>query len=1149
MSLFQRTPQADTPSRNSPCPCGSGRKFKQCCGATSQPRDTIHAVESDADLPAIPEELEKIRALREAGRLVEALKLARNYLGKQPRDALAHNELGLIHLSAARPTDAATCFQQAIQLAPNVALYQYNLGCALDHAGRTAPAIAVLRQTLRLDPFLTDALERLGNLLLNTGGRDEAVQLFRRAAAIAPDTLAGRLNHAKVLVEEAGTQETMFSLRQTLTLFPSSVEAKRFLAMLLRETGSFSEAIPLLEEATEGDPLQAATAYHDLALSKRVTTDDMPMLDQMQALLRLTSLPDIYRLRLHYGLGKAHDDLGEYAEAMQHFDAANRLASRSQKFDRAQFASGARHVAESFTQEFFTRHCHLGSSSDVPIMILGMPRSGTTLVEQVVSSHPEVGAGGELTFWQTQAASFARLRQEDVAAPWIEKAAADYLAYLHRLAPTAQHVTDKAPANFLWIGLIHLVFPKVRILHCRRNPVDTCLSNYFTNFSAPMLFTNSKADLAFYYRQYETLMAHWRSVLPPETLLDVDYEEMVAEPEAMSRRIIDFVGLPWNDACLRPQDNQRAVKTASMWQARQPMYRTSVARWRRYEPWLGELRELIEPAPVRPKFTRTLATLQLIRRAADRRNAGAFDEAETLLSAAAQESPNDPWVENEFGLARLARHDWPVAAARFDRAVALDPAFAFAWYNLGFAQERQRQAHTAIESYRRAVALAPDLTEAHSRLGNLLHAQGRREEALASFRCAAEASPETTLGRLNQVKLLIEAEDLGGAEAVLRRLLADDPNSSEAWRLLGNCLRESGRFAEAVPCLEQAIARDKAQVAAYHDLAQAKRISQSDQPLLAQMQTRLAGTDLTGFERVLLNFALGKSFDDLGKWSEAIKHFDAGNRMERAALAFDRAAFSGMIDHLIATFTTDRLAAAASLGNPSDLPLLVLGMPRSGTTLVEQILSSHPQVGAAGELRFWNEHADAALKSSDANGLRALAGDYLARLRQVSASASRITDKMPFNFLWAGPIHLALPNARIVHCRRNPVDTCLSIYFTRFATRQDFAYDRGDLLFYYQQYQRLMAHWRATLPASRFLDIDYETLVDAPEPAIRQLIDFAGLAWDDACLRPERNPRAVKTASMWQARQPVYRSSVARWRHYEPWLGELRQLLEDVAAS
>jgi len=171
-----------------------------------------------------------------------------------------------------------------------------------------------------------------------------------------------------------------------------------------------------------------------------------------------------------------------------------------------------------------------------------------------------------------------------------------------------------------------------------------------------------------------------------------------------------------------------------------------------------------------------------------------------------------------------------------------------------------------------------------------------------------------------------------------------------------------------------------------------------------------------------------------------------------------------------------------------------------------------------------------------------LAEDYLALLRRIGPNALRVTDKNPFNFLWAGLIHQALPNARFIHCRRDPIDTCLSIYFTRFASAQPFAYDRGDLLFYYRQYQRLMAHWQSVLPPDRLLEIDYQELTADPEQQTRRIVAFCGLAWDDGCLAPERNERRVRTASIWQARQPVYRSSVERWRNYQPWLGELAEL-------
>jgi hypothetical protein len=227
-------------------------------------------------------------------------------------------------------------------------------------------------------------------------------------------------------------------------------------------------------------------------------------------------------------------------------------------------------------------------------------------------------------------------------------------------------------------------------------------------------------------------------------------------------------------------------------------------------------------------------------------------------------------------------------------------------------------------------------------------------------------------------------------------------------------------------------------------------------------------------------------------------------------------------------------------------------MPRSGTTLIERIVSSHPQVAGGGELPFWNEHAPGWV-DADADRLAAeadrIGGDYLQLLRSIGPGASRVTDKMPSNFLWIGLVHRLLPGARVIHCRRNPIDTCLSIYSTHFAHNWAGASDREDLASYYRQYLRLMEHWRAVIPAERLLDVDYEEATADPESVARRLIDFCGLTWDAACLRPERNPDAVRTASKWQARQPIYRSAVERWRNYEPWIGALRTLVPDVGGD
>jgi tetratricopeptide (TPR) repeat protein len=1128
------------PARNDPCPCGSGKKYKHCCAGRAGPAAAVqHPHERVAPLPSISA-IERVRTLRDAGRFVEAARLAQDNARLSPADPAVHSELGLVHLYAARPIEAAANFKRAVQLAPRDAAHRYNLAAALELLGQDGEAITGLRQALALAPDFADAWQRLGNLLLTYGQRAEAVNCFRRAAELTPDTLLGRMSRARVLLEEQHVTEAEALLRETIAASPDSAEAKRFLARLMREQGRFDEAIPLLEEATESTPVQAATAYFDLALSRRVTADDGPMLEQMRALLALSTMPEVYSARLHYGLGKALDDLADYEGAMRHFDEGNRIVHSGQPFDRAPFALGVQRMITCFTPEFHAAHRALGSASELPVLVLGMPRSGTTLLEQIISSHPEVGAGGELLFWNDQSEAFSRMGDNALAVPYVDRVAAEYNAVLRAIAPDAKRVTDKMPGNFLWIGLIHLVFPRARIIHCRRHPVDTCLSNYFTSFGEAMPFANSKTDLVFYYRHYDRLMRHWRSVLPADCLLEVDYEELVSDRERVTRRLIDFIGLDWSDACLRPEDNQRVVKTASMWQARQPTYTTSVERWRRYEPWLGELRQLLEPEARSEEFRRSPKALDLIQRAAGHRTEGRLSEATPLLLEAAQLSPNDPWIENEAGLVQLARHAWPAAGECFERSIALDPAFAFAHYNLGFALECQRQATAAIAAYGRAIECAPKLAVAHSRLGNLLHAQGRREEALLCFHAAAAAVPDTTLGRLNEAKLLLEDEKPDTAETLLRQIIQADPSSSEAWRLLGNSQRENGRFDEATESLRQAIDRNPAQVAAYHDLAHAKRVTASDRPLIGRMQSRLRGTDINDFERTLLHFALGKSFDDLGEWQQAITHFDAGNRLEHSGMTFDRAGFAAGIDRLIARFTSELLVEYTAIGDRFELPVLILGMPRSGTTLVEQIISSHPMVGAGGELRFWNERATGVIDGQMT--IHGLAADYLALLRRIAPGALRVTDKMPFNFLWAGLIHAALPNARIIHCQRDPIDTCLSMYFTRFATRQDFAYDRGDLAFYYRQYERLMTHWRRVLPLDRLLEIDYDALTANPEEHTRRLVAFCGLEWDDACLAPERNQRVVRTASMWQARQPVYRNSVARWRNYEPWLGELATL-------
>jgi hypothetical protein len=316
------------------------------------------------------------------------------------------------------------------------------------------------------------------------------------------------------------------------------------------------------------------------------------------------------------------------------------------------------------------------------------------------------------------------------------------------------------------------------------------------------------------------------------------------------------------------------------------------------------------------------------------------------------------------------------------------------------------------------------------------------------------------------------------------------------------------------------------------------------------MAAALATPGLEVAQRLRVHLALGKAADDLGDYALAMQHFDVADAVRRGSGSFDSATFDTRINRLIARCTPELIARAPELGSGDATPVLIIGMPRSGTTLVEQIVSNHPEVGAGGELNFWNERGAAWHQAAtEAPFLGQVAAAYLGVLCAIAPKAARVTDKMPFNFLWAGLIHLAFPSATIIHCRRAAIDTALSIHQTHFHPGLAFPTGGAELVAYFRSYRRLTDHWRRVLPADRLIEVDYEDLTRAPEPVIRRIIAGCGLAWDDACLCPELNPRAVKTPSKWQARQPIYRKSVERWRRYEPWLGPLRALLEDDSTS
>jgi tetratricopeptide (TPR) repeat protein len=583
------------PGRNEPCPCGSGRKYKQCCAAKEQSAaPATQAQLSAADQRQAAIYLQRGARLLNAGRVAESLLAMKQAAKLSPNDPNIQHNLGSTYLKMGDFAQASAYLTRAVTLKPEFARAHYQLGMALEELGRRHEAIAAYARAAALSPSLADAHARRANLLFALRRVKEAIDAYRAAAAAAPNTSQGRVVAARALFLEGKNAEAEVALRRALVFDPKNSHGHLWLGNILAQSGEFKEAAIEFEQAIALNP-ELGGAYYDLVRNRRISDADRPLLERMLAVVSVLRRRD-QRALLHLALGNAFNDIGDYASAMSHLVEASRIRQAIAPFDRAAFGRRIDAIIAQFTPAFFAAHACDGKQSELSLAIVGMPRSGTTLVEQIVSSHSEVVGAGELDFWMLRGAAFNELKNDGAGAELVGKLAEEYLAELRRVGPEAARVTDKNPFNFLWAGLIHLVFPRATIIHCRRHPVDTCISVLSTYFTPIANFPAEPEHLVFYYRQYERLMAHWRTVLPPGRFVEVDYGALIANPEEESRRLVAACGLPWDPACLRPERNTRVVKTSSKWQVRQPIYATALDRWRRYEPWLGPLRELMTEA-------------------------------------------------------------------------------------------------------------------------------------------------------------------------------------------------------------------------------------------------------------------------------------------------------------------------------------------------------------------------------------------------------------------------------------------------------------------------------------------------------------------------------------------------------------------------
>ena len=578
-------------------------------------------------------------ALRQQDKPVEAISTFGQVLKLKPDFAQAYSELGSALQMHGQLDEAIEHFRRALSFNPTYAQAAFNIATVFAAQGKPADAVTALQQAIKLSPLYVEAHSLLGQLLRGLKRLDEAIVHFRQALKVRPgdayiwNALGGALMDR--LSSQDAFSEAEKCYREAIRHQPNIPEFYLNLAVLLREQGGHDEALKLLQKAVELRPgyetaiagisqvleykgdfdgayatvrplLEQGTAESTVALAYAAVARHINQRDAAIALLeKIVLLPKpAHELRaMHFALGKLYDSMKEYDKSFQHSAAAHSVEPAAYDPEKNKRNFDAR--IEVFSAENLARLPRSSYRAKLPVFIVGMPRSGTSLVEQILASHPQVYGAGELGDVHRMTLTLPAMLGGKIAYPQcvleakrkhLDEIAQRHLAMLGKFSKSATRVTDKMPHNFLELGLIELLFPDAQIIHCMRDPIDTCYSIYGLSFNASHPYTDRLDHLGAYYLEYLRLMEHWKAVLSLP-ILEVQYEELVADQERISRQMVEFCGLPWDERCLNFHEAERVVTTHSYDQVRRPIYKQSVARWKNYERHLGPLLDALNYQP------------------------------------------------------------------------------------------------------------------------------------------------------------------------------------------------------------------------------------------------------------------------------------------------------------------------------------------------------------------------------------------------------------------------------------------------------------------------------------------------------------------------------------------------------------------------
>ncbi len=989
----------------------------------------------------------------------------------------------------------------------------------LEHrAGRYEQAVALYRRAIELDPANLYAHRNMGVTLQDLGRAEESLSSYKRALAIKPDS-AETYNNLGIAYASVGELDQAFeAYHQAISLNPDFLFTYHNLAILCEQTNRLDEAA---EVAGQGMLRMPHNPVFKLIHARCLRRSDRheEAAKQLEDWIFDEQNPE-YQAKFRYELARDYDSLGEYGRAFGLFSEANRLTTRNLGEKRAEgntFRCNVDVMIEQVTGDWcrrVTRPVAAGDDRD-PVFLIGFPRSGTTLLEQILDSHPMLQSIEEKPLVNTLVAAVHRYYP--VKFPQINDAEAFKLRELYfnrvnRFLPLRpdSRLVDKLPLNILHVGLIHRVFPGAKFILAMRHPCDACLSCFMQDFEwNPSM--DSFLDLDMTVRLYDKVMTLWRryaEFLPIKFHL-IRYEDLVEQTEEAIRELLAFLELRWDEGVLRYTEhaNRRGViRTPSYYEVTRPVYRKSRYRWLHYaeqlKPHLGILKPHID-------------------------HFGYASIGSEHLPAGV--SVYHDLMKQEEQAARLIRQSrYQEVISLLEPLVECGSATCRVYCYLGASYQASHRLEESIVCYEKAIALCPDSAEAHSDLGICYALTHRFEQAVACCEKAIALNPRLWPAYRNLATLYEQANRISESRDAAERGLAIRPDDGNLHYLVARCERYNGEHEQAVERLNRCLAGD------------------SGRQLHAKFY-----------------FELGQNYNSLGDYESAFHAFERANELAgqvAGSVPSDRAGYLSRIEQLYRQFSAGRISQrrkeVAASARSSGLAFLV-GFPRSGTTLLDQMLDAHPQIRTIEEkplvqsvLRRLRPAYPEGLLELDDKHLDELRSIYRNKLKQYVSpmEGGLVIDKLPLNIIHVGLIHRLFPDARFIVSLRHPCDVCLSCFM------QDFKWNEGMNHFYslvdtanlYHHVMRLWQRYREVLPLE-FHTVKYESLVENFEGEARLLLDFLGVDWDDAVLGYASHARTrgvINTPSHFRVTQPIDTQARYRWLNYQPYLQGVMGLLQ-----